>query len=159
MGIEIEHKFLVVDDSWREQSSGRIRLRQGYVETVDATTVRVRVIDERSAFLTIKGPSTGNTRAEFEYEIPLTDGQALLVQLCGNLVEKTRHFVQVHAHEWVVDEFDGMNSGLMTAEVELSTPDESFDVPEWAGADVTEDYRYSNSQLAACPYSQWGDRC
>lgn len=152
MGIEIERKFLVVGHAWRNASG--VLYRQGYLNRDKARTVRIRIAGE-SAFLTIKGQSTGATRAEFEYPVPLSDAQALLALCDGPLIEKTRYLVQHGGHCWEVDEFAGDNAGLAVAELELVSEDEAFTKPDWLGEEVTHDARYFNSNLATFPYKVW----
>lgn len=155
MGVEIERKFLVVDDSWRAAVQRSTRIMQGYLSASDAVTVRVRVKGERG-FLTIKGATSGVTRSEFEYEIPLADARAMLATLAqGPVVDKVRHDVLVGEHTWEVDVFAGDNAGLVMAEVELASDEEAFQIPGWAGDEVSHDPRYFNVNLAARPYPTW----
>lgn len=154
MGIEIERKFLVQGDGWRQGPERQRRLSQGYLSRDPARTVRVRVAGEQ-AFLTIKGQTRGASRAEFEYPIPLSDAQALLGLCDGPLVDKTRHLVEVAGHLWEVDEFHGDNAGLVLAEIELDSEGETFERPAWLGAEVTGDGRYVNANLAAHPFKSW----
>ena len=156
MGTEIERKFLMASgagDAWRAGATSR-RLIQGYLSRDPERTVRVR-IDEASAFLTIKGKSSGATRAEFEYPIPLADAELLLPLCLSPLIDKTRHVVMHEGHRWEIDEFFGDNAPLIVAELELSSEDEPFARPPWLGAEVTDDPRYFNSQLAVNPYARW----
>ncbi|MFN8125530.1 MAG: CYTH domain-containing protein [Candidatus Nanopelagicales bacterium] len=155
MGTEIEHKFLVVDDSWREQATGSTRIMQGYLTDGGTAVVRARVRGDRG-YLTVKGMTTGITRAEYEYEIPVSDALEMLETLAqGPVIDKVRSLVPVGDHTWEVDEFAGANAGLIVAEVELASADQDFDLPTWAGADVSDDYRYFNVNLATHPYSEW----
>lgn len=152
MGVEIERKFLVTGTAWR-QGSGT-RLSQGYLNRDKLRTVRVRVAGDKG-FLTIKGETRGASRAEFEYDIPLSDAERML-QLCdGPVVEKLRYVVVHGDHTWEVDEFLGENQGLVVAEIELGSESEAFQKPEWVGAEVTTDPRYFNSNLATKPYRTW----
>lgn len=154
MAQEIERKFLVTDFSWRQSAKGTL-YRQGYLPTQNRTTVRVRVVGDRG-YLTIKGATNGVSRQEFEYEIPLADAEAMLVDLCAPpLIEKWRYRLNVGSHLWEVDEFLGENAGLVLAEVELSSESEAFDLPPWVGAEVSHDIRYYNSNLAKQPYRTW----
>lgn len=156
MGVEIERKFLVVGDAWRTLGESTL-LRQGYLSVDAIRTVRVRIDGER-AFLTIKGKSVGASRGEWEYPIPVLDAAELLDTLCQQpLVEKVRHRIASGAHTWEVDEFLGANAGLVVAEIELGSEDETFEKPDWIGREVTGDTRYFNSQLISHPYSQWKD--
>lgn len=152
MGQEIERKFLVRGEAWRTAEG--VAYCQGYLNRDPERTVRVRVAGPK-AWLTVKGSNQGATRAEFEYEIPLVDGQALLHLCDGPRVLKVRHRVQVGATLWEVDEFFGDNAGLVVAEVELPAEDAPFERPDWLGAEVTGDPRYYNSNLAALPFTQW----
>jgi adenylate cyclase len=156
MGTEVEHKFLVVGDSWRDSVTASTHIVQGYLARSGQVTVRAR-IKGMQAFLTIKGPTRGTSRAEFEYEIPSADAQEMLAELAdGPVIDKVRHLVPVGGHIWEVDVFAGENAPLVLAEVELADPDEPFEIPAWAGADVSHDARYFNANLALEPYSRWG---
>ena len=157
MGIEIEHKFLVRDDRWRQRVERTVRMRQGYLTSDARCSVRVRVAGGQG-FLNIKSGTLGIQRSEYEYLIPLAEAEEILDTLCEQpLLEKTRHFVRFGGHLWEIDEFEGDNAGLIVAEVELSRPDEPFARPDWLGEDVSLDIRYYNSQLARHPYKSW--RC
>ncbi|NER38655.1 MAG: CYTH domain-containing protein [Oscillatoria sp. SIO1A7] len=154
MAIEIERKFLVTGDGWRFLSSG-IVYRQGYIATEELKTVRIRVFG-KEARLTIKGPTIGRTRAEFEYPIPLKDAEEMLNTLCKpTLIEKTRYKIPLHHLIWEIDEFHGANQGLILAEVELKSERQIVELPDWIGEEVSDDPRYFNSALAKHPYSQW----
>jgi CYTH domain-containing protein len=152
MGIEIERKFLVRGQGWRQGQAQRYS--QGYLNRAAERTVRVRIAGEQ-AFLTIKGRSQGASRLEFEYPLPLADAQALL-QLCeGPLIEKTRYTLEQDGLRWEVDEFHGENAGLVLAEVELASEDQAITRPDWLGEEVTGDERYYNSRLSELPFSRW----
>ncbi len=153
MAVEIERKFRVTGDAWRNDSG--VLYRQGYLNRDKVRTVRIRIAGS-AAFLTIKGKSTGATRAEFEYPVPMDDAQALLALCDGPLIEKTRYIVLHAGHRWEVDEFAGDNAGLVVAELELSAEEEAFDRPAWLGEEVTHDARYFNSNLATQPFCTWG---
>ncbi len=154
MGQEIERKFLVTNDGWRTDDPGQ-PLRQGYIPTQDARTVRVRVAGQQG-YLTIKGPSVGMVRSEFEYPIPLGDAETMLLTLCQPpLIEKQRYRIPLDDVVWEVDEFFGANAGLIIAEVELQAPDQPISLPDWIGEEVTYDLRYSNSNLACHPFTEW----
>jgi len=152
MSIEIERKFLVAGEAWR-QSSG-VRFSQGYLNRDKDRTVRVRLTGER-AFLTIKGRTEGASRVEFEYEIPFADGQELLMLCERPLIEKIRRVISHGGATWEVDEFLGENAGLVVAEIELQSEGQSFVRPEWLGEEVTHDARYFNSSLSLRPYGSW----
>jgi adenylate cyclase len=152
MAIEIERKFLVVNDSWR--SAPAVYFCQGYLNRDKARTVRVRVAGDHG-YLTIKGISQGASRAEFEYEIPLADAKQLLGLCDGPLIEKYRRNIEFKGMIWEVDEFLGDNSGLVVAEIELGSETQAFAHPDWLGQEVTGDDRYYNSNLAKTPFNQW----
>jgi adenylate cyclase len=153
MSLEIERKFLVEGSEWRTADPQRIS--QGYLNRDKHRTVRVRTSGVQ-AFLTTKGVKTGATRSEFEYELPLSDAEALLSICDGPLVEKLRHKVHHVGHTWEVDEFLGENRGLVVAEVELQSEAEAFAHPPWLAGEVTHDARYFNSALATTPFARWG---
>ena len=154
MGEEIERKFLVVGDDWRREARAEL-IRQGYIPTQDARTVRVRRMGDR-AYLTLKGPAVGLVRPEFEYPIPLDDAQVILDTLCQPpLIEKYRYRLPLGDLVWEVDEFLGDNQGLVVAEVELTHPDQVVELPAWIGAEVSHDLRYQNSNLARHPFNAW----
>ena len=155
MGHEIERKFLLANDGWRAGAEGKV-YRQGYLQTAVERNVRVRTIGERG-FLTIKSQTSGITRLEFEYEIPIADADEILDDLCERpLIEKTRYKVEHAGLVWEIDEFAGDNAGLVVAEVELEHEDQQIDLPPWVGREVSDDPRYLNSNLVASPYSTWG---
>ncbi|MGF1600567.1 MAG: CYTH domain-containing protein [Thermosynechococcaceae cyanobacterium] len=154
MALEIERKFLVASDAWRAGSEGTVYL-QGYIAATPKATVRVRVAGE-VAYLTLKGKVVNLTRTEFEYPIPVADAQQMLNQWCAPLiVEKTRYKIPIGDLIWEVDEFSGLNRGLIIAEVELSDPTQTIHRPDWVGEEVSHDARYYNSSLAQAPYSTW----
>ena len=152
MASEIERKFLVDGQAWRQPAP--LRIRQGYLNRDKERTVRVRIAGER-AYLTIKGSMQGITRAEFEYPIALADAEQLLPMCDGPLLEKNRHVLEHAGMTWEVDEFFGDNDGLVVAEIELSSEDQMFERPAWLGVEVTHDRRYLNSNLISQPFKQW----
>lgn len=155
MPTEIERKFLVTDDSWRSRVESEGRILQGYLAERDGVTVRVRVKNDK-AYLTVKGPSEGAGRAEYEYPIPVADAEAMLRDLAmGPPLEKVRYRVRHGAHLWDLDVFGGANAGLVMAEVELGAENEPFEMPPWVGEEVTGDRRYYNVYLARHPYRDW----
>lgn len=154
MGIEIERKFLVGGDGWRQPPERQTRFSQGYLSRDPARTVRVRLAGEH-AFLTIKGATQGATRAEFEYEIPPADARQLLAMSDGPVVDKVRHLCEHEGMTWEVDEFLGANAGLVVAEIELQSEGQAFARPAWLGEEVTGDARYVNANLAVKPFSAW----
>jgi adenylate cyclase len=156
MGVEIERKFLLKGDGWRGLGQPTL-MRQGYLVADPVRTVRVRIEGER-AVITIKSKSTGASRGEWEYEIPVPDAAELLDRLCEQpLVEKVRHRIEHAGHTWEVDEFQGENAGLVVAEIELDSEDEAFETHGWIGQEVTGEPRYYNSSLIRLPYAKWKD--
>ena len=157
MGQEIERKFLVRKEVWKNQPKDGQVYRQGYLNSVKERTVRVRIANNKG-FLTVKGLSRGATRLEFEYEIPVEDAQKLL-DLCEKpLIEKTRFKIEHGGFVWEVDEFFGENEGLILAEIELESEDQTFSKPDWLAEEVTDDPRYFNANLVQHPYSAWAER-
>lgn len=155
MAIEIEHKFLIANDDWRHDADDGIRIIQGYMGSNDKSSVRIRVNGD-SANINIKSKTIGAQRSEYEYAIPLDDANEILTALCNRpYIEKTRYHVIFQGHEWEVDVFSGENEGLIVAELELADADESFPLPSWIGAEVTDDVRYYNSCLVTHPYKNW----
>lgn len=160
MAHEIERKFLVRSDAWRADASkagvSGVRIRQGYLSTSAARSVRVRTAGER-ATLNVKGNKVGPRATEFEYPIPLRDALQLLEELCRRPpIEKTRYDIPApDGHIWEVDEFHGENTGLVVAEIELSHEDQAFTSPDWLGEEVTEDPRYLNTNLVERPFTTW----
>jgi adenylate cyclase len=156
MAQEIERKFLIANDAWRNGASG-VHYRQGYLSTEPTRTVRVRLAGSRG-YLTIKGKSSGAARLEYEYEIPAADASELLDLLCQRpLIEKVRYKIAFAGMTWEVDEFEGENAGLLIAEVELQSEDQRVELPPWVGDEVTGDRRYYNASLIARPFSSWND--
>ena len=154
MAHEIERKFLITGEAWRELAKGTA-YRQGYLSTVKERTVRVRTIDDKG-FLTIKGITVGATRAEYEYEIPAEDANEMLDDLCEQpIIEKKRYKVPLDGFIWEIDEFGGVNEGLIVAEIELESEDQEFNKPDWIGDEVSGDPRYFNSNLIANPFTTW----
>ncbi|MGO4263157.1 CYTH domain-containing protein [Lysobacter sp. TAB13] len=161
MGIEIERKFLVIGESWREAAHKVVPMAQGYLNDLAAmdtgamkASVRVRIAGDE-AFLNLKSRELGHTRQEFDYPIPVEDARGLLALSVGGMVDKRRHYVRYEGHLWEVDEFLGDNAGLVVAEIELASADTEFAKPGWAGAEVTDSVRYYNLALATRPYAQW----
>ena len=153
MAVEIERKFLVKSDAWRAGVSGQRRIRQAYLSKNGGASVRVRLIDEREAKLTIKSadlPSgRGLSRAEFEYPIPIEDARAMLDLRTGRILDKTRYLVPAgKGRTWEVDVFAGAHQGLILAEIELESADEAVELPDWIGREVTSDPGYANATLA-----------
>lgn len=152
--LEIERKFLIANDDWKQDVSNSTIIKQGYLNSTPERTVRIRVRGEK-AYLTIKGKNENLTRKEFEYEIPLAEGNELLMLCEKPIIEKIRHLVKIEHHTWEIDVFDGENKGLIVAEIELTSENELFTKPNWLGDEVSNDVRYYNSALIRFPYSKW----
>ena len=154
MGKEIERKYLVDLAAWTPADGG-IHFKQGYLNAQKERVVRVRIEGDR-AKLTIKGVTTGVTRSEFEYTIPVEDAALLLDNLCEQpLIDKHRHKELHFGKTWEIDVFHGDNEGLVVAEIELATEDEKIELPAWVRAEVSSDPRYFNSNLLKHPFKQW----
>ncbi len=154
MAKEIERKYQVKLDAWVPQGEG-IHFKQGYLNSQKERVVRVRIEGTR-AKLTIKGITKGVTRSEFEYSIPVEDAALLLDNLCEQpLIDKHRHKEVHFGKTWEIDVFHGLNEGLVVAEIELASEDEAITLPAWAGAEVSSDPRYFNSNLLKNPYNTW----
>ena len=155
MGTEIERKFRIRSNAWRAEVTHSHHIQQGYLATGPPTAIRVRIVDNQ-AILNIKKATVAIQRSEFEYPIPLEDGQTILDTLCtGHLIVKTRHYVPMGTHTWEIDEFEGVNAGLIVTEIELQHPDEAIPSPPWLGDEVSHDPRYLNTCLTITPYSAW----
>jgi len=157
MGVEIERKFLIAEGAGEDAlllGGEGVPYAQGYLSRGTGRTVRVRIAGAK-AYLTIKGPVTGISRAEFEYEIPVADARQMLPLCDGPVIEKIRRRIPHGGHVWEVDEFLGENAGLTVAEVELATAEDSVEIPSWIGKEVTGDPRYYNSNLTEHPYRLW----
>ncbi|UUF13319.1 MULTISPECIES: CYTH domain-containing protein [Flavobacterium] len=155
--LEIERKFLVKSDDFKEQAFAKNQIAQGYLSSIAERTVRVRIKGDK-AFLTIKGigHQGGMSRFEWENQIPL-DEAAELLKLCEKgKIEKTRYEIKFGNHVYEVDEFYGENEGLTMAEIELQSEDESFEKPDWLGEEVTNNERYYNAYLSKNPFKNWG---
>lgn len=154
MAKEIERKFLVNGVTWKSLAAG-VLYRQGYLSTVNERTVRVRTIDDKG-YLTVKGITVSITRLEFEYEIPYVDAEQMLNQLVEQpLIEKKRYSITFGRSVWEVDEFLGVNQGLVVAEIEVDHAEAAFDKPAWIGEEVSHDPRYFNNNLVRHPYTTW----
>ena len=155
MGVEIERKYLIKKDKWNASlAKDGVQYRQGYILTDPSKTIRVRLAGEQG-YLTIKGLTVGATRPEFEYEIPKQDAIALLDNFCPATINKVRYKIQFDSHLWEIDEFSGDNAGLIVAEIELASEDESFTLPDWIDKEVTAEDKYYNSNLSIHPYKDW----
>jgi len=141
MPIEIERKFLLANNNWREAVKTSFRIRQGYMGEIGKASIRIRIQGDQ-ANINVKSATLSMRRMEYEYAIPLNEAQEMLEQLCEHpQVNKTRYIVEQGKHKWEIDEFYGENEGLLVAEIELSDEAEAFEKPEWIGKEVTEDPR------------------
>ncbi len=156
MPFEIEKKFLVTGDAFKQDAEKQVHIVQGYLSTVPERTVRVRIKDD-SGYLTIKGKSneSGATRYEWEKKIDIHEAKELLEICEAGVIDKTRFLVKSGAHTFEVDEFYGDNQGLVVAEVELGSEDEAFEKPKWIAEEVTGQNKYYNSMLMRKPYKNW----
>jgi adenylate cyclase len=154
--VEIERKFLVTSNAFKEEAFAQNRIKQGYLSSVPERTVRVRIKGDKS-FLTIKGISneSGMSRFEWEKEIPVDEAEKLLILCETGVIDKTRFEVKTGKHVVEIDEFYGENEGLIMAEIELQSETESFEKPVWLGDEVTNDKRFYNAYLSNNPFKNW----
>ena len=149
MATEREHKFLVTGEGWRGAATGERAIRQGYLASTSLAAIRIRISDGSIAVLTVKSAVAGIERTEYEYEVPLADGEAMLALCIGSIIEKRRHVVPAgHGLTWEVDVFLGDHAGLVLAEIELPEAGTVFERPDWLGREVTGDRRYYNASMA-----------
>lgn len=146
MSLEIEHKYLVKDDSYREAALASYIIKQAYLCREPERTVRVRIKGNKG-FLTVKGKNSGDTRLEFEYEIPFADALSMIGLCSGRVIEKIRYIVDFQGFRWEVDEFKGELDGLTLAEIELESSNHNYPLPPFVGKDVTGNPEYYNSNL------------
>jgi adenylate cyclase len=156
MGLEIERKFLVLGDDWRQCASPASILRQAYIHNDGRASVRLRIDEAGPAYLTIKSAQAGISRAEFDYAIPADEAREILELRTGSIVEKRRYRISHEGNLWEIDEFTGDNIGLVIAEIELNDPQQKFAKPAWVGREVTDDPQYFNASLAKKPFRDWG---
>lgn len=148
MAKEIERKFLVANDDWRDLATSKTPMRQAYIVTMNDRTVRVRTRNDASAQVTIKIGQNSLVRDEFEYTIPIAEAEEMISLAVGNVIEKVRYTVEYNGFVWEVDAYEGAYLGLVIAEVELSDEKDEPPLPDWVGREVTGDRRYSNQSLA-----------
>ena len=156
MALEIERKFLVVSNDFKNEASEHYKIIQGFLNSDPLRTVRVR-LQKDQGLLTVKGKSTedGLVRFEWETEISIQDAKSLL-QLCEKgIIDKTRYQITYGTHVFEVDVFHGENHGLILAEIELRSVNDIFEKPDWLGKEVTGDVKYYNSNLSKNPYKNW----
>ena len=155
MGVEIERKFLVDPEKWVKPDDG-VYFSQAYLVSGSERTVRVRIAGDKG-YLTIKGKSVGISRKEFEYEIPVDEAKEMMALCKSYVVEKIRYFIKAGPVTWEVDEFLGINQGLLMAEVELESQDQEIELQPWILKEVSGDVRFFNAYLAEHPYSEWSE--
>lgn len=155
MATEIERKFLVDKSLWNTEVKG-VKIAQGYLQHEANKVVRVRVKGVQG-FLTIKGKNDGISRLEFEYEIPVQEAEELLLLCDQGVISKIRYEIPFKGFIWEVDEFKGENQGLLLAEVELNSIEETPELPTWIKTEVSEDHRYFNSYLSQHPFNSWDE--
>jgi adenylate cyclase len=159
MAIEIERKFLLKNENWKSRVTETFLIKQGYLQSglqaSQKSSVRVRIANKQ-ANINIKSVDLTMVRQEYEYDIPLHDAEQMLTTLCDDaVINKTRYYVPYKSHLWEIDIFEGLNAGLQIAEIELTSVDENFEIPDWIGEEVTHDERYYNIYLLKHPYQQW----
>lgn len=156
MNIEIERKFLVKSEKFKQEAFQKNYIKQGFLNSDKERVVRIRIKDDKG-FLTIKGPSNknGTTRFEWEKEISLNEAKNLFDLCEKGTIEKHRYLIKVDNHTFEVDEFLDENNGLLIAEVELKNESEVFTKPNWLGEEVTGVEKYYNSNLSKHPFSEW----
>ena len=146
MAFEIEHKYLVINDSYLQMQTAVREIKQGYLSRNPERTVRVRIVDDKG-YITVKGLTNVDIRHEFEYSIPYEDAVMMLEMCVPPIISKKRHLVPYEGHIWEVDEFQGDLSHVVVAEIELKSRDEKYSLPPFVGADITGNPAYYNSQL------------
>lgn len=155
MAVEIERKFLLNNENWRQLVTTSSLIRQGYLAPLDTSSVRIRLEGDK-ANINIKSATIGIQRLEYEYEIPVAEAVEMLDLLCRKpQVHKTRHLIPAGEHVWEIDEFYDENEGLIVAEIELNDVNEDFDKPDWLGNEVSDDARYYNVNLVKTPFKDW----
>ncbi|MGB0891550.1 MAG: CYTH domain-containing protein [Flavobacteriaceae bacterium] len=156
MSLEIERKFLVKNNAFKEESYQTTYIKQGFLNSNKERVVRVRVADDK-AYLTIKGKSnkTGTTRFEWEKEISVLEAKELFNLCEPGIIEKNRFLIKNESHTFEVDEFLEDNKGLIIAEIELSKENEKFKIPFWLGKEVTGEEKYYNSNISKLPFKNW----
>jgi len=159
MAIEIERKFLLANQDWRDEVTSSRHILQAYLVSAltedSKASVRVR-IDDDSANLNIKSAELGIHRSEYEYDIPVEEAREMINSLCHQpVIDKIRHIIEHGGHHWEIDEFAADNAGLIVAEIELGSADEAFERPQWLGDEVSDDPRYYNTSLLTHPYKSW----
>jgi adenylate cyclase len=155
MSFEIERKFLVLSDAWRNSAVRHTKIRQAYLDSNAKVSIRVRIKDDSSATLTLKSRWSKLRRREFEYAIPTLDAEELISLRRSYIIKKVRHIVPYGNLSWEIDVFSGENQGLVLAEIELPDENHQIELPPWVGPEVTGQDRYYNGTLAQHPYCSW----
>jgi adenylate cyclase len=158
MSFEIERKFLVSGDGWQEFVTSRKPIRQAYLTSAAKASIRIRVIGDHAATLTIKSRPVDLRRLELEYPIPILEAEALMQLRHGSVIEKVRHLVPWGELTWEIDVFSGENAGLIIAEIELRHEHQRVELPDWIGAEVTGKPQFYNSALVERPFCAWSRR-
>jgi adenylate cyclase len=157
MAKEIERKFRVKNSEWMKIAGPGKLIKQAYLCIDPERTIRIRIF-ENNAFLTLKGINEGISRDEYEYSIPLADAEQIAANLCiGTPIIKRRYIANFQEKKWEIDVFEGRNSGLVIAEIELMDENEYFEIPEWLSEEVSLDFKYQNSNLTIHPFSEWNE--
>ena len=156
MSVEIERKFLVKNLDFKNESNQKNYIMQGYLNSNKSRAVRIR-ISNASGFITVKGKSNteGTTRFEWEKEIPVSEAKQLLLLCESGIIEKHRYLIKKGKHTFEVDEFLGDNLGLIVAEIELNSENETFERPNWLDKEVTGELKYYNSNISKLPFKDW----
>jgi len=155
MPLEIERRFLVSSDEWKKVAKNTSHFYQGYlISNLESWIVRVRVIEQKSAYLTLKTKAEGISNHEFEYLIPLKDANSLL-KLAAHKLRKTRYELNIKGGDWIIDCFEGSNFPLVIAEVELTSETQKIEKPVWCHTEITNNKHFSNAALARTPISDW----
>ena len=155
MANEIERKYLIINDAWKALADDGMQIIQGYMGSNEKSSIRIRINGDK-ANLNIKSKTIGIKRSEYDYKIPLKEAKEMLETLCDKpLIEKTRYHVKHENNVWEIDVFAGENEGLIVAEIELDATDETFNLPDWIGEEVSNDPRYYNICLVTHPFKQW----
>ena len=155
MGIEIERRFLVENEDWKDQVIRSESFSQAYLNSsVDEWATRVRIIDNNKGYITLKSSLNGLINYEFEYSIPMKDANEL-IELSKYKISKTRYQLKINKQDWVVDLFYGSNSSLKIAEIELNSKSEEIQIPSWCGQEITGIKSLSNASLAIRPISEF----
>jgi CYTH domain-containing protein len=155
MPLEIERKFLVDNDGWKNSITRSIGIRDGLIASNNGHKARVRISDDK-ATITLKSRRRGPTRTEFEYAIPRSDAEEMLRTMCdGHVLDKVRHFVSHAGATWYVDVYEGILNGVVLAEIELESADQKLELPDWVGKEVTGDPSYRKVNLLAQHIAAW----